>query len=66
MDQTVGLARMAYAVALVLQQDRLLRQISDQAQLVHCEVADEAFHVKSPSMIEAVEGDIKRNRVNHR
>uniref|UniRef100_A0AAR5P2C8 ZP domain-containing protein n=1 Tax=Dendroctonus ponderosae TaxID=77166 RepID=A0AAR5P2C8_DENPD len=61
-----GLARMTYGVALVLQQDRYLRQISDQDQMVHCEVKDEAFLVKSRPMIDAVKGEIKRSKANHR
>lgn len=57
---------MFYSVALVLQQDRYLRQISDQEKLVRCEIQDEAFLVKSQSLFNALKNEIKEKNVNHR
>ncbi|XP_050294943.1 uncharacterized protein LOC126735088 [Anthonomus grandis grandis] len=61
-----GRARMTYSVVLVLQQDRYLRQISDQERFVRCEVPDEAFLVRSQSLFKALKEDIKDQKTNHR
>lgn len=57
---------MRYSVALVLQQDRFLRQISDQEKRVYCALEDDAFLVKSQSLFRALKTEIKEKRVNHR
>ncbi|XP_030763505.1 uncharacterized protein LOC115888074 [Sitophilus oryzae] len=61
-----GQPRMYYTVGLVLQQDRYLKQISDQEKVILCEVKDDAFLVKSPSLFKALKGEISEKNVNHR
>lgn len=48
--------RMYFAMMLVVQQDRHLRQITDQERLVKCELDGATFALKSASMTE----DLKR------
>lgn len=59
-------AKMRYSVALVLQQDRFLRQISDQEKRVYCALEDDAFLVKSQSLFRALKTEINDKRVHHR
>ncbi|XP_076259076.1 cypher [Rhynchophorus ferrugineus] len=61
-----GQPRLYYTVGLVMQQDRYLKQISDQERMVLCEVQDEAFLIKSQSMFKALKGEISQKSVNHR
>ncbi|XP_066141644.1 uncharacterized protein cyr [Euwallacea fornicatus] len=62
-----NVVRMIYSVSLVLQQDRHLRQISDQEKVVYCELQDDAFLVKSQSLFRALKGEIEAGKqVNHR
>ena len=61
-----GQAKMYYTVAVVVQHDRYLRQISDQEKLVRCMVEDDAFLVKSQSLFNALKTEIKDKNVNHR
>lgn len=42
--------RMYYLLTIVLQQDRFLRQISDEIKKLKCYVEDEIFQVKSKNM----------------
>lgn len=49
---------MFYTVTIVAQQDRHLRQISDQERVIDCFIEDSAFAVKSRSMKDVVEKDI--------
>lgn len=49
---------MSYTVSIVAQQDRHLRQISDQERVIDCSIEDSAFAVKSKPMEEAVEKEV--------
>ncbi|KAI4467953.1 cypher isoform b [Holotrichia oblita] len=42
--------RLYYRVAVILQQDKFLRQISDENKLIKCYLPDDSFQVKSSSM----------------
>ncbi|KAL1513025.1 hypothetical protein ABEB36_002509 [Hypothenemus hampei] len=61
-----GNVQMTYSVLLVLQQDRHLRQISDQEKLVRCHIRDDAFLVKSPPLFKALKSGIEQKDVNYR
>lgn len=45
---------MFYTVSVVAQQDRHLRQISDQERVIECPIEDSAFEVKSEPMKDAL------------
>lgn len=53
-----GEIKMFYTVTVVAQQDRHLRQISDQERVIDCFIEDSAFVVKSKNMKDVVEKDI--------
>lgn len=53
-----GEIKMFYTVAIVAQQDRHLRQISDQERVIDCSIEDSAFTVKSKPMKDAVEKEV--------
>lgn len=53
-----GGTKMFYTVSVVAQQDRHLRQISDQERLIDCSIEDSAFAVNSKPMEEAVEKEV--------
>ncbi|KAJ8925610.1 hypothetical protein NQ315_009450 [Exocentrus adspersus] len=61
-----GSIQMFYFVNLVIQQDRYLRQISDQERVVRCIVKDDAFLVKSDGLTKAVTNDLKAGQISHR
>ncbi|XP_060531472.1 cuticlin-5 [Cylas formicarius] len=61
-----GASRMVYSVGLIIQQDKLLRQITDQEKSVQCLLEDEAFVVKSQPMFIALKKDAKSKNVHHR
>ncbi|KRT84187.1 hypothetical protein AMK59_574, partial [Oryctes borbonicus] len=42
--------RLYYAITVVLQQDKFLRQISDETKLITCYLANDSFNVKSANM----------------
>lgn len=59
-DET-GNVKMFYTVTIAAQQDRHLRQISDQERTIDCFIDDSAFTVKSPNMEDVIEKDILGN-----
>ncbi|XP_018562038.1 uncharacterized protein LOC108904104 [Anoplophora glabripennis] len=61
-----GSIQMFYSVNLVIQQDRYLRQISDQVKTIRCVVKDEAFLIKSSALMSALRSDVKGGQINHR
>ncbi|KAG5876844.1 hypothetical protein JTB14_002900 [Gonioctena quinquepunctata] len=61
-----GSVRMFYTVSLVVQQDRFLRQISDQEKIVRCHLKDEDFLVKSKALVKTLESELKGGQISHR
>ncbi|KAJ8971618.1 hypothetical protein NQ317_016335 [Molorchus minor] len=60
-----GNVELLYQVNLVIQQDRYLRQITDQEKTVRCALKDDAFLVKSINLENTLKNDIKRGRIGH-
>lgn len=50
-----------YSVMLVAQQDKFLRQITDQEKMVRCRLKDNAMLLKSEPMFEALRTEVNHN-----
>lgn len=51
---------MYYSVTLVVQQDKYLRQITDQERAVRCRLLDGALTLKSEPMFEALKTEVNQ------
>lgn len=49
---------MYFTVILSVQQDRHLRQISDQEKLIKCKIRGNMFSIKSPLMVEEFKNEL--------
>ncbi|XP_019868469.1 uncharacterized protein LOC109597263 [Aethina tumida] len=61
-----GFLEMFYSVTVIVQQDRHLRQITDQERIVQCSVNDSAFLVKSKPMQDVIRNELTSHVNNHR
>lgn len=61
-----GKTEMVYSVNLIVQQDRHLRQFTDQEKILDCKLSEKAFLIKSKSMEKSLKNEVKRGRSNHR
>ncbi|XP_056636759.1 uncharacterized protein LOC130445231 [Diorhabda sublineata] len=58
-----GSLRMVYSVNLIIQQDRHLRQISDQEKVVYCDLKDIDLSFKSKALIKTLKQEIKGGKL---
>ncbi|VEN55826.1 unnamed protein product [Callosobruchus maculatus] len=65
-EHGTGGVRMSYKVHLVVQQDRHLRQITDIEREVECQLAEEAFLVKSKPLVGVLREELKGGKIKHR
>lgn len=61
-----GRTEMVYSVNLIVQQDKHLRQFTDQEKILDCKLNEKAFLIKSKSLEKSLKNEVKRGRKNHR
>lgn len=61
-----GKTEMIYSVNLIVQQDRHLRQFTDQERTLECKLTERAFLIKSKTLERSLKTEVKRGKNNHR
>ncbi|CAG9813468.1 unnamed protein product [Phaedon cochleariae] len=61
-----GNVQMVYTVNLVIQQDRFLRQITDQERVIKCPLKESDFLLKSNALVRTLKNELTRGQISHR